>query len=249
MQYVLILAETPEDFATRDDPARADAYRDAWMAYAQAIAQAGVLVAGAGLMPPQTATTVRRNGHGVQVEDGPFADTKEQLGGFFVIDVPDLDAALEWAKQAARTPARPRCGRCCRRGGSRMDGAAALARRGGGAPLLRPAGRLPRRPHPRSCRRRGRARRGVPRGARDLAARRGAAQPGSLAADGGPPGARRARARGDARRGGGAGDRPRDRRGRSAGGGGGRHALSRPAAEAALRLRPSGDRPGRRTRR
>ena len=90
MQYVLILAETPEDFATRDDPARADAYRDAWMAYAQAIAQAGVLVAGAGLMPPQTATTVRRNGQGVLVEDGPFAETKEQLGGFFVIDVPTV---------------------------------------------------------------------------------------------------------------------------------------------------------------
>ena len=99
MQYVLILAETPEDFATREDPARADAYRDAWMAYAQAIAQAGVLVSGAGLMPPRTATTVRRNGQGVLVEDGPFADSKEQLGGFFVIDVPDLDAALEWAKK------------------------------------------------------------------------------------------------------------------------------------------------------
>ena len=73
------------------------------MAYAQAIAQAGVLVAGAGLMPPRTATTVRLNGHGVQVEDGPFADTKEQLGGFFVIDVPDLDAALDWAKKRPAT--------------------------------------------------------------------------------------------------------------------------------------------------
>ena len=66
---------------------------------AQAIAQAGIFVSGAGLMPPDTATTVRLNGHGVQVEDGPFADSKEQLGGFFVIDVPDLDAALEWARK------------------------------------------------------------------------------------------------------------------------------------------------------
>ena len=99
MQYMLILTESPEALAIREDPDRAAAYREAWMAYAQAIAQAGVLVAGAGLMPPRTATTVRLNGHGVQVEDGPFADTKEQLGGFYVIDVPDLDAALAWAEK------------------------------------------------------------------------------------------------------------------------------------------------------
>ena len=60
------------------------------------------MVSGAGLMPPDTATTVRiRDGQRL-VADGPFADTKEQLGGFFVIDVADLDTALEWA---ARSPA------------------------------------------------------------------------------------------------------------------------------------------------
>ena len=42
---------------------------------------------------------MRINGAGRQVQDGPYADTKEQLGGFFVIDVPDLDAALEWARK------------------------------------------------------------------------------------------------------------------------------------------------------
>jgi hypothetical protein len=57
---------------------------------------------GKGLEPPSTGTTVRlRDGERI-VQDGPYADTKEQLGGFFVIDVPDLDAALDWA---ARCPA------------------------------------------------------------------------------------------------------------------------------------------------
>ena len=68
----------------------------------EAIRASGVVVSGAGLQPPETATTVRLKGEQRHVQDGPFADTKEQLGGFFVIDVPDLDAALAWA---ARSPA------------------------------------------------------------------------------------------------------------------------------------------------
>ena len=58
----------------------------------------------AGLEPPAAATSLRQRDGGRLVQDGPFADTKEQLGGFFIIDVPDLDAALEWA---ARYPAGP----------------------------------------------------------------------------------------------------------------------------------------------
>ena len=73
----------------------------AWGAYAGAMGQAGVIVAGHGLQGRDTATTVRvRDGHR-QVQDGPFADTKEQLGGYFVVDVPSLDDALAWA---ARSP-------------------------------------------------------------------------------------------------------------------------------------------------
>ena len=78
------------------------AYWGAWMSYVEAIRASGVVVSGAGLQPPETATTVRLKGEQRHVQDGPFADTKEQLGGFFVIDVPDLDAALAWA---ARSPA------------------------------------------------------------------------------------------------------------------------------------------------
>jgi hypothetical protein len=57
----------------------------------------GVLVAGDGLYPTSTATTVRVRDGARDVTDGPFAETKEQLGGFYVLDVKDLDEAIEWA--------------------------------------------------------------------------------------------------------------------------------------------------------
>ena len=84
----------------RDDPSQAEPYWGGWNAFIGAMAQAGVIVKGDGLHGPQTATTVRiRDGKRV-VQDGPFADAKEQLGGYFVIEVADLDAALEWAARA-----------------------------------------------------------------------------------------------------------------------------------------------------
>jgi hypothetical protein len=73
-----------------------------WMAYDKEVRDAGILVSGESLADLVTATTVRvgQNGERV-VTDGPFAETREVLGGFYVIDVPDLDAALDWA---ARCP-------------------------------------------------------------------------------------------------------------------------------------------------
>ena len=65
----------------------------------------GVFVGGAGLQPPETATTLRFEDD-LHIQDGPHAETAEQLGGFFIIDVPDLDAALEWAARAPRIPGR-----------------------------------------------------------------------------------------------------------------------------------------------
>jgi len=73
----------------------------AYRAYLQAMTDAGVLVSSQGLQPTATATTVRVAGDKPQVLDGPYADSKEQLGGFHLIDVADLDAALAWA---ARSP-------------------------------------------------------------------------------------------------------------------------------------------------
>jgi hypothetical protein len=74
--------------------------RKAMSSYAATLQAAGVLIAGEVLSPSELTTTVRVQDGALQVQDGPFADTKEQLGGSVVIDVPDLDAAIEWARQA-----------------------------------------------------------------------------------------------------------------------------------------------------
>jgi hypothetical protein len=104
MKYTLLIYESAEGLAQRDDPEKRQAYWASWPAYSKALKDAGVFVGGAGLSLPGTATTVHiRNGKR-QVQDGPYADTKEQLGGYYVIDVPDLDAALAWA---ARVPVVP----------------------------------------------------------------------------------------------------------------------------------------------
>ena len=69
--------------------------------------ESGAWVFAGGLLPPDTATVVRAAGGKVAMTDGPFAETKEQLGGFWVIEVPDLDAALEIAargSEACRNP-------------------------------------------------------------------------------------------------------------------------------------------------
>ena len=63
---------------------------------------AGVWVFNGGLHPPTTATVVRIQRGDVLTTDGPFAETKEHIGGFMIIKVPDLDAALEWARKTAR---------------------------------------------------------------------------------------------------------------------------------------------------
>ena len=61
----------------------------------------GVWVFGAGLHPAESATVVRSTGVEVSMTDGPYAESKEQMGGFWVIEAPDLDAALDWASKAA----------------------------------------------------------------------------------------------------------------------------------------------------
>jgi hypothetical protein len=65
--------------------------------YTQALMKAGVMRAGSELKPASTATTVRLRGGKVVTTDGPFAETKEQLGGYYLIDVPNLDEAVKWA--------------------------------------------------------------------------------------------------------------------------------------------------------
>lgn len=102
MEYAILFYETSDSAKDRDDPARAPAYWGAWSAYIQAIQDSGLMRAGAGLQPPATATAVRLKNGKRHVQDGPVVDAKEQLAGFVIVDVPDLDAALAWA---ARSPA------------------------------------------------------------------------------------------------------------------------------------------------
>lgn len=71
----------------------------AFHAYAASLEDAGVLVSAEVLQPSRSSTTVSLVNGAPRVQDGPFAETKEQIGGTFVIDVPDLDAALAWARK------------------------------------------------------------------------------------------------------------------------------------------------------
>ncbi|MDC9825554.1 YciI family protein [Devosia sp. ZB163] len=87
-----------------DDAALANApQKELWADYAafnEALAKAGQgMAAGERLQPPSAATTVRVSDSKTDVLDGPYADTKEQLAGYFMIDVPDLDEAIRWAKR------------------------------------------------------------------------------------------------------------------------------------------------------
>lgn len=99
MDYMLMFYESADDQACQND-ARAGDYWAGWMAYIGAMQQAGIMKAGEGLQPPAMATTLRGAGSRRRVQDGPYADTKEQLGGFVVLDLPSLDVALDWAARA-----------------------------------------------------------------------------------------------------------------------------------------------------
>ena len=103
MEYMLLFTESAADFAKRIDPEESAAYWGAWSSYAGALASSGIMVSGAGLQPPETATTVRIREGKRLVHDGPYAESKEMLGGFFVINVANLDAALDWAARAPST--------------------------------------------------------------------------------------------------------------------------------------------------
>ena len=101
MKFALLIYESPDAFASGKSDG-SDAYTGAWRAYHKALVESGVFVAGDPLEVPETGTMIKIKDGKRGVQDGPYADTKEQLGGFTIIEVPSLDAALEWA---ARCPA------------------------------------------------------------------------------------------------------------------------------------------------
>jgi len=100
MKYILLIYanEAGLEAASKKDVEQMNA---AYGAYTEALQKAGVIAGGDRLRPATTATTVRVAGGKTNVLNGPYAETKEQLGGFYMIDVPDMDAALAWA---ARCP-------------------------------------------------------------------------------------------------------------------------------------------------
>ena len=100
MQYSLMIYQTKAQFVARTDPARREANGAAFGRFVGALQEAGVLVTTLGIEPPETAATVRPGDRSPRVQNGPYADTKEQIGGLCVIEVPDLDAALAWAARA-----------------------------------------------------------------------------------------------------------------------------------------------------
>jgi hypothetical protein len=96
MQYMLLIYSDERLWSTMSESEMAEVMQ-AYTDYSNELASSGALRGGSELAPISTATTVRvRNGK-VLTTDGPFAETKEQLGGYYLIDVPDLDQAIAWA--------------------------------------------------------------------------------------------------------------------------------------------------------
>ena len=101
MEYMLLIFSNESDYKAMSDAQRQE-MSGAYAAYTEALQKAGVLRAGQRLRPVESATTVRVRSGKTEVLNGPYAETREQLGGYYLIEAPDLDAALAWA---ARCPA------------------------------------------------------------------------------------------------------------------------------------------------
>jgi hypothetical protein len=93
MRYLILIYEN-EATTPQDESEFAK-----WFDYTERLKASGCYVSGEALLPTSTATTVRKQGDKVLTTDGPFAETKEQLGGFYLVDCKDLDEALKWAAE------------------------------------------------------------------------------------------------------------------------------------------------------
>ncbi len=96
MRYMLLIYSQEGQWANAGE-AEQEAEMAKWYRYTEELRNAGVSTAGDALQPTATATCVRDNGDAPMVTDGPFAETKEQLGGYYLLDVADLDEAIKWA--------------------------------------------------------------------------------------------------------------------------------------------------------
>ena len=96
MEYMILIYSEERVWKDMDEARLKAAYAE-FHDYTQELIKANVMRGGSELKPVSTATTVRVRGGKVLSTDGPFAETKEQLGGYYMIDVPDLDEAVRWA--------------------------------------------------------------------------------------------------------------------------------------------------------
>ncbi len=93
MRYLLLIYEN-EAKAPSDE-----AEMKRWFEYTDRLKASGCMLGGEALLPTASATTVRKKGAKLVTSDGPFAETKEQLGGFYMVNCKDLDEAMKWAGQ------------------------------------------------------------------------------------------------------------------------------------------------------
>ncbi len=98
MKYMLLIYADQNKWAEMTPEDGQKAYQ-LYMQYSQDLVTGGVMVGGSELLPTETAKTLRADGGTVLVTDGPFAETREQLGGYYLINVPDQETAIEWAKK------------------------------------------------------------------------------------------------------------------------------------------------------
>ena len=96
MQYLALIYATPDSSPKYGTP-EFKAMMDGYTAFTAELKARGAFVSGDGLKPVETATSVRVRGGKTETMDGPFAETKEHLGGYYLIEVPDLDAAIKVA--------------------------------------------------------------------------------------------------------------------------------------------------------
>ena len=111
MKYALLIysQSTPEEYAdilaaTRQAAAASSTATGPWVDYTRALRDAGAYAGAEQLTHDETATSIRVRGGDLVITDGPFMETKEHLLGFYLVDVDDLDAALDWAR---RMPVHP----------------------------------------------------------------------------------------------------------------------------------------------
>ena len=100
MQFMLLFTEPASEAAVHAHPIEGPKLMGAWRDYIGSMMQAGVMLNGDGLQPPATATTVKVRGGAREVQDGPYCEAKEYLGGYVTLEVDDLDAAIKWAEQS-----------------------------------------------------------------------------------------------------------------------------------------------------